>query len=127
MKTIHYEYIDTPVEKETLHIKGKNLKAIVNIMTGINNDIWVYICPSLNVSGYGNTKEDAEASFDHNMEVLMKDLFSASLSQRAKYIKQLGWNQEQFFAKHYSKAFVDKDGVLKNLQTPKLVSLEATV
>jgi hypothetical protein len=127
MKKFTHNTFSAPVDKETIALNPKGLRAVVNVMTGIENDTWVFFCPSLNVSGYGPTKDEAMASFDHNLEVLMHDLFNSKLEDRVKYIKCLGWKQDKFFNKQYSKAYIDKDGQLKNLETPELLSLEAVI
>jgi hypothetical protein len=127
MKSVTHSFGSKPVENETIHLNANGIKAIVNVMTGIEHNIWVFYCPSLNVSGYGNTKEEAHESFDHNIEVFLKDMFVLNLYQRIKYIKSLGWKQDKIFNKQYSKAYIDKDGQLNNLEVPELVSVEAEV
>lgn len=124
-KPLNTEYGKESVVLEEIQLSARRFKATINVMTGIENDIWVFICPSLNVSGYGKSKKLAMQSFHHNMEVFCIDLFKLGLGERIKYLKELGWHKSKYFDKHYSKAFIDKEGILKNLETPELVSLEA--
>ncbi|MCD4665752.1 MAG: hypothetical protein K8R68_10830 [Bacteroidales bacterium] len=126
MKRIQYEYTDEPIKNESIKLNGSDFKAELTIITGKEFDHWVVLSPSLNVSGYGKTIDDAKESFNHNMEVFAEDLFSTDLDKRVKYIKSLGWKQEKYFGKKYSKAFVDHKGILQNLEMPQQESLIAS-
>ena len=126
MKKIQYEYSDTPIEKESIKLQKNSLVAELKIFTGIDHGHWVVICPSVNVSGYGDTLEEAKESFNENMETFSEDLFKLDTHNRIKYIKSLGWKQDKIFNKRYSNAFIDTDGILQNLEKPKQSSLVAS-
>jgi hypothetical protein len=110
---------------ESIHLSASKLSVKVQSITGKDGDFWISVCPSLNVSGYGDTKELAEESLDHNMNIFAEDLTDLKMSQRILELKKLGWNQANFFKKRLSKAFVDEDGVLQNLEHAELRSLES--
>lgn len=73
----------------------------------------IYI-PSLDVSGYGATTSKALEM----VTFCAKDLFDfwATLSpkQLSAELKTLGWGQDKYFHKKFSKIFVDTEGDLKN-------------
>lgn len=124
MDRITSSFEDFPYDTEQLRITKDSLSIRVNLISGKDGDFWVFISPSLNVSGYGKTIDEAKASFDENMEVFSDDITRASSSERNNILRQLGWKQKRYMKKQFSKAFVDEDGILQNLEQPKLVSLE---
>jgi hypothetical protein len=126
MGKFQYEYKDSTLELESIRMYGSTLEAEIRIITGKDNDQWVFVSPSLNVSGYGNSIEEAKESFTHNVEVFMGDLFKLGVNDRMKYIKSLGWIKDKFFDRRYSKVFVDSDGILQNLEMSKQTSLVAS-
>lgn len=117
---------DFPYEMEQLKVSKTSLSIRINIISGKDGDFWVCISPSLNVSGYGNSIEEAKKSLNENMDVFYDDLISLPFSERKKALKELGWRQKRYLKKQFSKAFVDEDGILKNLEQPKLVSLQTS-
>lgn len=115
---------DFPYDTEQLRITKKSLSVRVNVISGKDGDFWVCISPSLNVSGYGKTIEEARKSFSENMEVFSDDILDTLPSERNKILRQLGWKQKKYFKRQFSKAYVDEDGILQNLEQPRLISLE---
>ena len=115
---------DFPYDTEQLRITKNSISVRVNIISGKDGEYWVCISPSLNVSGYGKNIKEARSSFDENMEVFSDDLLGLSPIEKRKVLRELGWRQKRYLKKQFSKAFVDEDGILQNLEQPKLVSLE---
>jgi len=126
MKKFQYEYQDSEIEFESLRMQGSTVEAEIKVISGQEDKQWVFVSPSLNVSGYGNTVEEAKESFTHNIETFMEDIFNLNKNERVKYIKSLGWKQNEFFVRKYSKAFVDSDGILQNLKMSSQTSLVAS-
>jgi hypothetical protein len=113
-----------PYETEQLKVSKDALAIRVNVISGKDGDFWVCISPSLNVSGYGKSSKEAKKSFNENMDVFYDDIIELSIENRKKVLRELGWKQKRYLKKQFSKAFVDEDGILKNLEQPKLVSLQ---
>ncbi len=115
------------VNLEEIQLSHHGFKGTINVLGGIDEDIWVFICPSLNVTGYGKSKRIAMNSFSHNLEVFLEDLFRLKHAERIKYLIELGWHRSKYFQKSFSKSFIDKEGILQNLnlKTPEVFSLEA--
>lgn len=97
-------------------VKGKFIS-----FTGKSGEHWVSIIPSLNVSGYGESEEDALKDSQYNIRVLFEDLHELTSTQRDKELKKLGWLQNKFFKRQYSSSYVDENGVLKNFDSPNQV------
>ena len=111
--------------KEEIQLSSAKLSIKINAICGKDGDHWVEISPSINVSGYGDTPEEAKESFEHNINLFAEDLFSVKPSERIEYLKSIGWEQTKFFKKRLSKAFVDENGILQNLEQPKIKYLES--
>lgn len=116
-----------PYEEETISMSRNKLSISVNTISGKDAGFYVIIAPSLNVSGYGKTFEEAKESFDENIIVFGEDLNTLSLRERFEYLKSLGWTKSKYFKKRLSKAFVDHNGVLQNLEEASLQPLEMAV
>lgn len=123
-KTIVSKFVNFPYEVEQLKVSNTSVSIRINLLTGKEGDFWVCLSPSLNVSGYGSSKKEARASFNENIAVFCEDLISLDTSLRNKILRELGWKQKKYLKKQFSKAFVDKDGILQNLESPEIISLE---
>ena len=84
-------FTEKPYDIEQLKMSKDSFMGKINVITGQDGDYWVSVSPSLNVSGYGKTKMEA---------------------------------QEFYAKKQYSKAFVDENGVLNDLQFAEINSLQ---
>ena len=115
--------------KESIRIKGNNIKIKVLISSGKDGDHFVAVSPALLVSGYGDTEEEAKQSFQENIETFCHDLIKLSPEQKITELRKLGFSQEKYFNKNFSKVYVDENGVLQGLEpsTLKTSMLEATV
>lgn len=108
---------------EEIQMSSRSFKGTINVLGGIEEDTWVFVCPSLNVTGYGNSKKIAMDSFSHNLDVFFEDLYKLKHADRIKYLLNLGWHRSKYFNKSFSKSFVDKDGTLNNLEAPEIFAL----
>ncbi|MDQ7949203.1 MAG: hypothetical protein REI78_02045 [Pedobacter sp.] len=77
----------------------------------------IVFIPSLNLSAYGDSQEEAHAMMK---DIVLKDFCDTLMHQSFEKIisdlKELGWSQSPFFKKELSKtAYVDKQGLLKDL------------
>jgi hypothetical protein len=106
---------------EYLKLTPKGVKGKFLNFTGKSGEHWVSIIPSLNVSGYGESEEDAITDLQYNVKVLFEDLYELTATQRDSELKILGWSQNKFFKKQYSSTYVDENGVLQNFDSPKQV------
>jgi hypothetical protein len=100
--------------QETLKVTKGRVEASVKIYLGKQAGIWLYYCPSLEVSGYGRTKKQALESYNDSMEQFSEDIAEAKLSEKEKELRRLGWIRNKFFKKKYGNVSVDEEGVLQN-------------
>lgn len=115
----------------TEHIRFGTKSVTVNILTasGKEGDHFVMVAPSILVSGYGDTPEEAEESFRHNIDVFCQDLVKENRDERNKHLISLGFRAEKLQAKNYSRVYIDKDGALQGFEPSSIVpqTLEAII
>lgn len=124
MKLIEKKRISSNYEKEEIRLSKTTFSLKFNAINGKEGDFWIQVAPSINVSGYGNTPKEAEESFEENMNLFADDLFAVKLSERLLYLQKLGWEREKYHNKNLSKAFVDENGILQNLEFPEVKLFE---
>jgi hypothetical protein len=115
---------DFPVDTEQIRIKSNRVQIRLNVISGVDDGFHVCVSPTANISGYGDDKDSARSSFEHNAQLFMQDLLSLSTKERNNFLKSLGWKQMKHESKNYSTPFVDKDGILNNLEESSIDVLE---
>lgn len=115
-----------PYKVEEIKMTKDSFLVKLNVITGEEGEFWVCISPSLNVSGYGKTKKEAQESFQHNIDTFWEELKKLKMDRRHLMLKELGWKNKLYAKKQYSKAFVDENGVLQDLKSAEINSLETT-
>src|SRR6478672_8196653 len=91
-KTIFGEPSDTPPDVvETIRIKGNKVNLKVVTVSGKEGDFFVAIAPSIMVSGYGDTEDEAEKSLDENIEVFCEDIIALDQDEREQEFRRLGF------------------------------------
>ncbi|WP_177764112.1 hypothetical protein [Flavobacterium sp. I3-2] len=113
---------------EFIRVKGQNVHVGTFIASGKDGDYFVVVSPSILVSGYGDTEEEADNSFKENLILFCQDILRLSSEKREEYLYSLGFSKEKFKNKNFSKLFVDSDGILQGLDkgTAKTSFIEAT-
>ena len=115
--------------REHIRIKGSHMNFKFVIARGKDGDYYVVIAPSVLVSGYAATEEEARKAFDENIDTFCEDLMKLTPEKRELELRKLGFQKEKFHNKNFSKAYVDKDGVLQGIEpeTLEISTLETTV
>ncbi|WP_051220720.1 hypothetical protein [Flavobacterium filum] len=110
----------TPLEKrpeeDTVRIKGGILTVQATVISGKEGEHFVSIIPSLMISGYGSTEEEAMESLDENMETFCEDFMKLNQDQRKSELIKLGFTQVRYHSKNFSKLYVDENGLLQGLE-----------
>jgi predicted RNase H-like HicB family nuclease len=106
--------------REYIRIKGKIATFKFVIARGKEGNYFVVVAPSVLVSGYAITEEEARQAFDENIETFFSDLMQLNSEQRKFELKKLGFQQEKFHTKNFSKVYVDKNGVLQGIEPDTL-------
>lgn len=103
-------------QEDTLRIKGGVLTVEATVISGKEGDHFASIVPSLMISGYGSTEQEATDSLDENMETFCEDFMKLSDEQRNSELIKLGFSQVLCSTKNFSKLYVDENGLLKGLE-----------
>ena len=100
-----------------INIRKGTLSAGLNIIRFIDKDTkqYVFYAPSIEVSGYGATEEEAHEMMDHAIKECFTYYMSLGKEGLNKELLKLGWTHSPMFKKEYSKAYVDAGGALKEL------------
>lgn len=114
---------------ETVRIKENSISIKAIVATGKEGEHFIAISPAILVSGYGESKEEAQQSFQENLQLFCEDLIKLTNEQREIELTKLGFAKVKYHNKNYSKSYVDENGVLQGFEpgTLKTSMLEATV
>lgn len=99
-----------------IHHNKRKIQAGLSVYRYIDKDtkqVVVYI-PALEITGYGETKKKAEEMLNFSVGNMFDYLINLSAKDLKAELLSLGWKQDAFRNKEYSKAFVDANGELKN-------------
>lgn len=100
--------------------KDKNAEALLRVVTFKDGDFEIAYMPSLNLSGYGNTEDEAMRMLN---EVVVKDyLLSLIKLPEAKILAELreyGWKRRPFLDKQLlNTQFLSTDKIKENFNLP---------
>ncbi len=105
--------------KDELHINlrhGKiNIDASITAFRFKDRDTnkFIFFIPSLEISGYGDSSDEATEMAKLGLDDLFENLSTLSQKECTSYLIKMGWRQG-WFKKDFSKAYVDALGELKN-------------
>jgi hypothetical protein len=104
--------------REFLRIKGKKLTIKATVISGKDGEHFISIIPSLMISGYGATEEEADCSLDENVETFCEDFLKLDQANQQAELRKLGFSQFKYQKKNFSKLYVDENGLLQGLENP---------
>ena len=80
--------------KKNILQKDRNLLNVsVEVALFQEDDIWVAYCPALEVSSYGDDKDEAKESFEEAMQIFLAETERKGTLE--KYLLKLGWQLQQ--------------------------------
>jgi len=102
-----------------IDFKKKSAKGRLSIKLFKNDSFWIGYIPSLNISSYAKTYEEAhEFLLSVYLKEYLQNAFN-SPSQAIEELKSLGWERNSIFKKKFTvESYVDKDGFLKEFDLP---------
>ncbi|WP_288459442.1 hypothetical protein [uncultured Chryseobacterium sp.] len=110
------KHFNIQIIKEFLRIKDDRIRIKVLVSSGRDGEYHVFISPTLLVSGYGSTEEEAKESFKHNMDLFIRDIMALEKQKRNTYLFSLGFQQEKYRRKNFTNIYADKNNVLETLE-----------
>ena len=113
-------------EQIKIDFKKPGFDGLICMFHFMDNGHHIAYMPSLNLTGYGDSEEEAkELLMDHVVKDFLDGLFTLPKSQIVEELKKLGWEKSQFFDKEFSKSYVDIDGVLREFNLPAETKIES--
>lgn len=112
-----------------INSKKKKGKARLRLVEFIDNGYHIVYIPSLKLSAYGDSKEEARKMMG---DVVLDDLFENLTAQPEnvilEFLKELGWQKSTIFPKELSYAVhIDTDGILKNFNLSESTKITETL
>jgi len=118
------------IDQDLLHIshhqKGSTVTASISVFKyqDKNTKQFIIYIPSLEISGYGETKEKATLMAQQSVAEYLLSLAKLSQKQVEKELSSLGWKHNKVGNKDYSKSYVDLSGELKDFAVNENVEQE---
>jgi predicted RNase H-like HicB family nuclease len=79
--------------KNTLQKERNSLNVSVEVALFQEDGIWVAYCPALEVSSYGDNKDEAKDAFEEAMQIFLAETERKGTLE--KYLLKLGWQLQQ--------------------------------
>ncbi len=79
--------------KNALPKNRSSLNVSVQVALFQEGDIWVAYCPALEVSSYGDDKDEAKEAFEEAMQIFLSETDRKGTLER--YLLKLGWQLQQ--------------------------------
>lgn len=102
-------------ETDSIRITSDHIHIKVNSLYWVDGETHLFYCPSLEISAYGETREQASEMMKVSLETFSYDLRAMTSKNRNTFLLSLGWHKDMLKNKNFSHAFIDKNGVLQNL------------
>lgn len=112
----NFQLQGTAASSESMHFKKNGeVSGNLNVLKFKDKDTdqFVYYCPSLEISGYGTTKEKAMELLKDSVDQFFIYLSQLPAKKRMDELSSLGWRQNKFRNKDFSNLYVDVEGKLK--------------
>lgn len=112
---------------DELHIGKKSVTSNLSAFKYQDKDTNQYIIyiPSLEISGYGETKEKSEEMIHHALKDFCKYLTGLSSKDQKEELRKLGWRKHKIKNTDYSKSYIDLSGELKGFAVNEIVEEES--
>ena len=114
-----FEAIEGKPDNDSLRINRANRRIVGNLtLVGFvdkDTEQHVIFCPSLDATGYGETEAKAMEMIKFSIAEYFQFLVNLSTKKMDEELRNTGFGHIKNKTKEFSKAFVDIDGQLQNL------------
>ncbi len=110
------------VNRSKRAIEGK-----LNIWTVKDGEFMVSIIPTLNITGYGATKDEALGMLREALDDYFSSLVNSKQEVIDRDLSSHGWVQNKITKKNFDGPFINKKGVLQNFSLPETTEIEESV
>ena len=101
--------------KDTIRISPDSFEGNVRVFSWDDHGFTMMYIPSLQISAYGTTKEEAKSMMDDCIVEFVTSFLDLSHKNRKEALIEMGWAQERIGRKKFSRCFVDRKGALQGL------------
>lgn len=116
MATLTKTALENQPQEDTIRMKGVDLTLEATGVSGKEGEHFVFIIPSLMISEYGSTEQEAIDSLDENVETFCEDFMKLNAEQKKSELVKFGFSQVPHHRKNFSKLFVDENEFLQGLE-----------
>lgn len=119
--------VKTVTEYIKINFAGKETSMRLHVASFIDHGQHVAYMPSLKLSGYGATNDEAvQMLFEDVLDDMFHNLFALSQSEISKELAKYGWHKSSIPNKKYYNdlPYIDPSGILKNFNLPTDTSIE---
>tara|TARA_R110000868_G_scaffold355726_1_gene617287 strand:+ start:3740 stop:4105 length:366 start_codon:yes stop_codon:yes gene_type:complete len=112
-------------ENIKIDIKSKRLTATLKGIGFKEGEYFIIYIPSLNVSGYGVTEQEANELVKITLENFSEELFKMNENKIFEQLKSLGWQKNRIFNKRMSNlSETTFEDIIKEFNLPKETKLQ---
>lgn len=86
-------------ERLSVNFSKGRLKARLNAMSFMEGDSYIIYLPSVKISAYGDTLDEAKEMIEVCLEEFSKDIIKLNSKVGMDYLRGLGWKEESYFKK----------------------------
>jgi len=111
-----------PEEFLKINYKGKSAKVLLRLIGLEDHEYKICYIPSLELSSYGNTFDEAKKMMNEVLHDFFECLFKLPEYEVVKELNKYGWKRKSNILKkefENTSPFIDKDGILNNFNLPK--------
>jgi len=115
--------------QEYLHInlKGKKITGALKLYEVKQGSSRVLLIPALQMTGYGDTSEEAKEMIIESIDDFFKYLIKLPMKEISIELRTLGFKSSSLSNKKYERPFVDKAGDLHDLDVDDLEFVEESM
>jgi len=119
------------ISSESQHIwvnrSNKVASAIVKVFIIDDHGHKVAYIPALELTGYGKSDKSALDMLKEAVGDYFHNLIALSPKKIQSELKKYGWTKGLFTKKYENSAFIDKKGILQNLELPDTTKIEESL
>ena len=107
-------------EKLSIDFRGKSATMLILVAEFVDNGHFVAFSPSLNLSAYGSSKQEAaKMLFEDVVTDYFDNLFKLNEAEISAELATHGWKRGKFIRKRFTNSpHVDSKGILQNFNLP---------
>jgi len=108
----------------SINQRKKRVKGEFKIFKIVEGEFIIMYIPAYNMTAYGKNDQEAFEMLEESLDDYFDALIYLKKDDIIKELSKYGWKQSLFSKQFHNKAYIDKNGVLKNLDLPEDTQIE---